>query len=260
MCKQDSWKVVQFLEDREYLCNKTVTCDIASIASCPYTWYAYSIWLTASRSQAILNLVQRKNYKERCSRNNKSLGHLTSPESSPNTLTSMLHIHAEKHRNCLGLEKNYLLHDSMSLCTSHFPWDLQTTYNYTSLLMASLRVLDSKYCKFSTSLGMCIYCVPATVWMCLEFSFVIFAYLSQETEASLTTREAGSKSKTCFCKGHRCFAANLYITVWIMMQLQIEVHLQLDPQQNQVKQVKTRGHCKLKVLAQVNNCPLNSSN
>ena len=44
------------------------------------------------------------------------------------------------------------------------------------------------------------------------------------------------------------------------MQLQIEVHLQLDPQQNQVKQVKTRGHCKLKVLAQVNNCPLNSSN
>ena len=65
MCRQDSWKVVQFLEDREYLCNKTVTCDIASIASCPYTWYAYSIWLTASRSQAILNLVQRKNYKER---------------------------------------------------------------------------------------------------------------------------------------------------------------------------------------------------
>ena len=153
--------------------------------------------------------------------------------------------------------KKYLLHDSMSLCTSHFPWDLQTTYNYC---MALLRVLDSNYCKFSTSLGMCIYCVPATVWMCLEFSFVIFAYLSQETEASLTTREAGSKSKTCFCKGHRCFAVNLYIIVWIMMQLQIEVHLQLDPQQNQVKQVKTRGHCKLKVLAQVNNCPLNSSN
>ena len=33
------------------------------------------------------------------------------------------------------------------------------------------------------------------------------------------------------------------------MQLQSEVHLQLDPQQRQANQVKTRGHCKLKVLA-----------
>ena len=125
--------------------------------------------------------------------------------------------------------------------------------------------------------------VFAAVLGCCKFLIFLNDNINQETDASLTIREAGNRAKTCFWAGHSCFWATCAICsevfgrqLSLLMPLRVFdmlVH-QLVVQKNIIScgilwQLLLCRHGKRKkkeriwgrsVLAQVNTCPLNSSN